>query len=230
MEEPRKEIIVKMRMSRQELDDIMVKCGIAGITLGELLENYIDDLVGQGNGADESDLAGLYFERRWSCPENTLLQHLLLQGYDPNDYISFTDCIAGAESLKKDAILHPGKYDAEKISCIDNDIGCWASELLDMQAGWCPGREVNIAKEIEVIKKWLAECEELQEHMSTGEKYKVAVRALQAISQRTGRDSKTGGIDEWTEAEAFRDCRQCAENTLDYLKENTMMENKRRLE
>lgn len=95
-----------------------------------------------------------------------------------------------------------------------------------MQAGWCPGREVNIAKEIEIIKKWLTECEELQENMSTGEKYKVAVRALQAISQRTGRDSKTGGIDEWTEAEAFRDCRQCAENTLDYLKENTMMENK----
>lgn len=142
MSEQKKEIVIKMTLSEQNLNDIMVKCGIAGITLAELLENYIDDLVGQGNGSDERDLASLYFDRRWSCTENTLLQHLLLQGYDPKDYISFTDCIADAESDKKDAILHSGKYDAGKISSLDRDIECWRRSFWTCRQAGAPGEKL----------------------------------------------------------------------------------------
>lgn len=49
--------------------------------------------------------------------------------------------------------------------------------------------------------------------MTLEDKYKYAIMTLQAIAQRNG-ESKDGYINEWTESEAFYDCRRAARITL----------------
>lgn len=62
--------------------------------------------------------------------------------------------------------------------------------------------------------------------MSIKEKYNHAILVLQAIAQRSG-GCKNGGFDEWTESEAFRDCRYAAARALKYLGEPRTMPNRR---
>ena len=61
--------------------------------------------------------------------------------------------------------------------------------------------------------------------MTLEEKYRHAVLVLQAISQRSG-GYKSGGWDEWSEADAFTDCQCAAGRALKYLGEDTIMPNK----
>ena len=48
--------------------------------------------------------------------------------------------------------------------------------------------------------------------MTLNEKYHHAILVLQAISQRSG--SNKFGCNEWTESEAFRDCKETARRCL----------------
>lgn len=54
--------------------------------------------------------------------------------------------------------------------------------------------------------------------MTHKEKYHRAVICLQAIAQRTGY-YKGGGVDEWSQAEAFLDCRRAAKICLEIIGE-----------
>lgn len=58
--------------------------------------------------------------------------------------------------------------------------------------------------------------------MTLEEKYKHAILVLQAIAQRTGKD-KRFGFNEWTQAEAFCDCREAARRCLLKLGEKTTL-------
>ena len=59
-------------------------------------------------------------------------------------------------------------------------------------------------------------------------KYRKAILVLQAIAQRTGCYSGSfGGYDEWSQAEAFIDCRIAARRCLKKLGENLIMPNKK---
>ncbi len=59
---------------------------------------------------------------------------------------------------------------------------------------------------------------------SIEEKYRLAIIALQAISQRSG-ESKKFGFNEWTEACAFSDCREAARRCLKKLGEDLYLSN-----
>ena len=61
--------------------------------------------------------------------------------------------------------------------------------------------------------------------MTLEQKYHHAIIVLQAISQRTA-SSKNFGFNEWTEAEAFRDCREAARRCLLKLGEPTKLNNR----
>lgn len=82
---------ITVKLSDADCDRLARKCGEHGLTIGELLENFIGDLVNgtYTNGSDERMYAEQWFER---CgfgmfPEPTLLNHLLCWGYDPEDYL-----------------------------------------------------------------------------------------------------------------------------------------------
>ncbi len=115
------------------------------------------------NGSDERDRASDWFERCWfgMFPENTLLRHLLEWGYDPEDYVECLENIEGAENDKRHYAEHPEEYDDEEMLWIDDDIEEWQDELNIMTEDWKPKKEPNMDKELENIKKWIAEKKSL---------------------------------------------------------------------
>lgn len=88
-----KERKITVKLSDKDCNRLARKCGKHGLTVGELIENFIGDLVGgtYSNGSDERDYAERWFERCWfgMFQEPTLLNHLLCFGYDPEDYLDF---------------------------------------------------------------------------------------------------------------------------------------------
>ena len=72
---------ITVNLSDADCDRLARKCGEHGLTIGELIENFVGDLVGgtYSNGSDERDYADQWFERCWfgMFPEPTLLNHLL---------------------------------------------------------------------------------------------------------------------------------------------------------
>lgn len=98
-----KERNITVKLSDADCDSLVRKCGECGLTVGELLENFIGDLIDGtcSNGSDERDLADQWFERCWfgMYTEQTLLNHLLDFGYDPEDYLELLDNI---KTIKED--------------------------------------------------------------------------------------------------------------------------------
>lgn len=155
-------IIVKL--SDADCERLVRKCGEHGLTVGELFANFVGDLVDgtYSNGSDESDYADQWFDRCWfgMFPEQTLLNHLLYCGYDPEDYLDTLDNIITAQEDKKYLEEHPEEAD-EEAQYIDDDIESWQEELKYMREDWNPKKEPNMDEEIEKIKKWVAERKEL---------------------------------------------------------------------
>ena len=92
-------------------------------------------------------------EKEWE----TLLHHLLCNGYDPDEYLNTMDNIQTAIADKKYLEEHPEEADKEELSYIDDDIEVWEEELNDMREDWKPEKEPNMDEEIELLKKWVKE-------------------------------------------------------------------------
>ena len=60
-------------------------------------------------------------EKEWE----TLLHHLLSNGYDPDEYLNTMDNIQTAIADKKYLEEHPEEADKEELSYIDDDIEVW---------------------------------------------------------------------------------------------------------
>ena len=94
---------ITVKLSDADCDRLARKCGKHGLTIGELIENFVGDLVGgtYSNGSDERDYADQWFERCWfgMFPEPTLLNHLLNLGYEPEHYL---DMLENVETIKSD--------------------------------------------------------------------------------------------------------------------------------
>ena len=94
---------ITVKLSDADCDRLARKCGKHGLTIGELIENFVGDLVGgtYSNGSDERDYADQWFERCWfgMFPEPTLLNHLLNFGYEPEHYL---DMLENVETIKSD--------------------------------------------------------------------------------------------------------------------------------
>ena len=155
---------ITVKLSDADCDRLVRKCGEHGLTVGEMIENFVGDLVGgsYSNGSDERDNAERWFERCWfgMFPEQTLLNHFLCWGYEPEDYLDTLDNIETAIKEKEYLEEHPEEAN-EEAQYIDDDIECWQEELKDMRADWKPEKEPNMDEEIKLIKKWVKDREDL---------------------------------------------------------------------
>ena len=117
---------ITVKLSDADCDRLARKCGEHGLTIGELIENFVGDLVGgtYSNGSDERDYADQWFERCWfgMFPKQTLLNHLLCWGYEPKDYLDTLDNIETAQEEKKYLEEHPEEADEETIAKALNDV------------------------------------------------------------------------------------------------------------
>lgn len=166
-----KEHEITLQLSDEDCSRLLEKCGMSGLTVAELLQNFIGDLIGgtYSNGSDERMYANQWFDRCWfgSFPENNLLQHLLCEGYDPEDYIDALDNIEDAENDKRDADAHPEDYDPEDLVCIEDDIQDWKEELRRMKEDWHPDQEPDMDEQLQIIKKWVQERDSLLNGIKT---------------------------------------------------------------
>ncbi len=155
-----KERKITVKLSDADCERLLRKCGECGLSINELITSFIGDLVYGTfvNGTDESDFAEMWFER---CgfgmySENTLFKHLFCKGVHPLDYLDILDDIETAQEDKKYIDEHPAEANDE-VQYIDDDIADWEKELKDMREDWKPDIDVDIDKEIEVMRKYVDE-------------------------------------------------------------------------
>lgn len=190
-----KERKITVKLSDADCERLVRTCGENGLTVGELIENFVGDLVGgtYSNGSDERMYAEQWFERCWfgMFPEPTLLNHLLCWGYEPEDYL---DMLEDVESIKSDIeitkqniaepsdewknlVYHKYNDDGTSYECVPcynsvdeyiasekEDLEIFKAaleetleELKEMRADWKPEHEPDMDKEIGIIKKWVAD-------------------------------------------------------------------------
>jgi bifunctional DNA-binding transcriptional regulator/antitoxin component of YhaV-PrlF toxin-antitoxin module len=155
-----KERKITVRLSDADCDRLARKCGEYGLTIGELIENFVGDLVGgtYSNGSDERDYANKWFERCWfgMFPEETLLKFLLYTGYDVyDDFLEIIDDIengyAELEDYKKDQSV----FDEEEIEFLKTDIDDWEKQIAEIKSDYLKKNEkADWEKEVEKVNEW----------------------------------------------------------------------------
>lgn len=160
---------VVLELSDKDCEGILRICGSHGITLSELLENFIHDLTGgsRSNGSDERELADQYISRCWFTifAEDTMLKFLLLF-YGPGVAADFVDIYDSIEQAKKDLEAYekdPQKFDEEEIQFSKEDLENWQEQYNSFISEY---REIfhldfNAEKEIAIMHKWYEERESL---------------------------------------------------------------------
>ena len=155
---------IAVKLSDADCEKLARWSGEAGLTVGELLANFIGDLVGgtYSNGSDEEELAEQWYKRCWfgSFQEPTLLNHLLKYGHEPEEYLELVDDIETALKEKEYLAEHPEEAN-EEAQYIDSDIEDCEERLSLMREGWRTEKKTDMEKEIEIIKKWVKEKEHL---------------------------------------------------------------------
>lgn len=154
---------ITVKLSDEDCDRLARLCGTHGLTIGELIENFIGDLCGTySNGSDERMYAEQWFERCWfgMFPEHTLLSRLLFWEDEPEDYLKLVDNLEAAKKKKKYLEEHPDEADDEEVGYLDDDIADWEEKLKEVREDWKPKKEPNMDEEIKLIKNWVKERED----------------------------------------------------------------------
>lgn len=175
-----KERVITVRLSDADCERLVDLCGRYNMSIGELLENFIGDLVDgtYSNGSDERHLAEQWFERCWfsTQPKQTLLNHLLSWGYEPEDYLEMLDDIKVLQAEKKYVIDHPEEYmypDEEKRS-LREGITDLKAALDSMREDWYPDGKVCMSGEVKRIRRWKEEKAALLAGKEAGSDFQIA--------------------------------------------------------
>ena len=111
--------IITVNLSDADVKRLAEKSGEGGLTISELLENFIGDLVDgtYSNGSDERMYAEQWYQRCWFAmfSDDTFLKFLLLWG----DLDDFIDLMNEMESSKKE--MAEVTADAEDCSAEEGD-------------------------------------------------------------------------------------------------------------
>ena len=162
-----KERMIAVRLSDADCVRLAEKCGRNGLTVAELLENFIGDLVGGTftNGSDEERCANEWFDCCWfgMKPEPTLLQHLLDNWMDPEEYLEIFEAVKDARAELDDLKEHPEEEGAEEsASCLKDFVVHKEKELEEMRSGWNPEGEPDMDLEVRRIKNWVRDRDALK--------------------------------------------------------------------
>lgn len=112
---------ITLKLSDADCKRISKEAGKAGLTVSELLESFIGDLVGgtYSNGSDERDLASQWYER---CgfgmyPECTLIRYLIEKWQED----SFIEDLEEFQSMKDDISYYEGmnELDADDLADLE---------------------------------------------------------------------------------------------------------------
>lgn len=142
-----------LNLSAADCQRIAVAAGACGLTVAELLENFIGDLVHgtYTNGSDERDYAQQYVSRCWfgSTPPASLLQALLAAGEGMEGVEWLLDAADNLAFFEDEAAKAP---DAEERRLIQDDIAAIKKEIAYFTA-YYPAM-TDFAAEIKRCRQW----------------------------------------------------------------------------
>lgn len=151
---------IAIKLSDADCERISNLCGEHNITVADLLESFIGDLVGgtYTNGSDERMYARNYFERCWfgMFPEETLLNFLLYMGYDVyDDFLEIIDDIENGYAELEDYKKDPSVFDEEEIEFLKTDIEDWEKQIAEIKSDYLKKNEkADWEKEVEKVNEW----------------------------------------------------------------------------
>lgn len=158
-----KEREIKIKLSDADCERISKLCGEHGISVANLLENFIGDLVGgtYSNGSDERDFARRWFDRCWfgMFPETTLLNFLLNDWrYGADTIFELMEDIEDGKKELEYLEQHPEEAGDGEIDAWRIDIKAWQDDLEEIKAEFLEeSPDADWEKELENAKKWLEE-------------------------------------------------------------------------
>lgn len=124
-----KERTFKLRLSDADMERIFFKASKVGLTVPELLQNFIGDLIDgtYSNGSDERMYANEWFDRCGFAmfPEDTFLHYLLDWGsvsYFLDDYDTIQDCLEELKDCTSDLEAAQDEQEREAIQEAIDDI------------------------------------------------------------------------------------------------------------
>lgn len=161
--------MIRINLSAADCDKISDLCGKNGLTVAQLLESFIGDLIGGGSsgGSDEREYAKRWFERRGfgMFQQETLLSFLL----NFRDAEEFCGLLEDIEMAKEDIEAYekdPSGYnteDTEEIQYIIDDLENWKKEYDELIREYAEKHpDADIEEEIKDVKEWYAEKERLR--------------------------------------------------------------------
>jgi hypothetical protein len=148
-------------LSDADCKRISEKAGKHGITVGQLLENFIGDLVDgtYSNGSDERYRADQWFERCWfgMFPEDTLLKYLLEYDYDIDDFVTIYEEVQYYKANPQEFVDEEkeARENGETMLWFEQEYHDYIDEFLDSH------KDVDMKKEIELCRKWLSDFKRL---------------------------------------------------------------------
>ena len=161
---------ITVKLSDADCESIARMCGEHGLTVGELVENFISDLIdgANSNGSDERMYAKQWFERCGGgiFQENTLLNHLICSGYAPEDYLEASDSLEGLEGDLQHCRKKPELFRAKEETYIQQEIADCEERLREMKEDWNIGEVPDMEAERQMIMKWKKDKDMLTDGIS----------------------------------------------------------------
>lgn len=150
---------IVLKIPEEDVKSLCRKAGRVGLSVSDLLENFVADLVGsdtRSNGSDERMYADSWFDRCWFSiePDQTFLSYLM-------DWYSVSDTVSTWDTLKELRQLdEPDEYDKEEIEYLTEEI----NELFKAYQETCRyATDKAVEEGMEKVLKWNEEREALLE-------------------------------------------------------------------
>lgn len=156
--------VITVLLSDEDCDKLYMKLGIRNATVGELVQNFIRDLVFSDdcNGSDECIFANQWFDRCWISHDYNLLRgYLNSNSIDPyDDLIWYMESIERGESDLLDYEVNPGGFDPEDIDYLKEDIKDWKEHIGKIRRQFLATYpDANWTCEFEDLETWYKERE-----------------------------------------------------------------------
>lgn len=151
-----RERTITLKLSDADVDRISIRAERHGLTVSQLLENFIGDLVGgtYSNGSDERDFADRWFDRCWfgMFPEYNFLTYVLDNWIDVDDVL---DDYERLNDMKEDLEV---EEDPEDIEYFESEIQELEDEFKrmfdDYLSGVREGEPDNLETGIKRLKEY----------------------------------------------------------------------------
>jgi hypothetical protein len=153
-----KERTIKLKLSDADVERVFEKAGSVGLSVEELLQNFIGDLVDgtYSNGSDERMYANEWLDRCWfkMFPEKTFIKYLL-DDYKLDDTINMLDEINDCKECLNDE-EELAAMDDDSIACVKDELAGLEEELNDLFNDYKAhgGRAESLEIAISEVIKW----------------------------------------------------------------------------